>query len=122
MVDSAYFVKSTLLRAFIASFQHFVDMLQTYENMHKDVWCWKNIFWQTDRVFNTANLDNCSEKSSGLRLHNVWNYLLLELPLDLSNTLQIFTPVNLFAFQIVGSGEGDQVSRTSLLPSFICSG
>ena len=34
MVDSAYFVKSTPLRAFIGSFQHFVDMLQTY-------WSWK---------------------------------------------------------------------------------
>ena len=29
MVDSAYFVKTTPLKAFIGSFQHFVDMLQT---------------------------------------------------------------------------------------------
>ena len=28
MVDGAYFVKSTPLRAFIGSFQRFVDMLQ----------------------------------------------------------------------------------------------
>ena len=24
------------------------------EDVHKEVWCWKNIFWQTDRVFNLA--------------------------------------------------------------------
>ena len=30
MVDSVYIVKSTPLRAFIGSFQHFEDMLQTY--------------------------------------------------------------------------------------------
>ena len=30
MVDSAYFVKSTPLRAFTGSFQHFADMLKTY--------------------------------------------------------------------------------------------
>ena len=29
MVDSAYIVKSTPLRAFIGSFEHFADMLQT---------------------------------------------------------------------------------------------
>ena len=30
MVDSVYIVKSTILKAFIGSFQHFEDMLQTY--------------------------------------------------------------------------------------------
>ena len=30
MVDRAYFVKSTSLRAFTGSFQPFADMLQTY--------------------------------------------------------------------------------------------
>ena len=33
MVDSAYFVNSTPLRAFIGYFQHCADMLQTYEGV-----------------------------------------------------------------------------------------
>ena len=24
------------------------------EDVHEEVWCWKNIFWQTYRVFNLA--------------------------------------------------------------------
>ena len=32
------------------------NTLQIYyrhiEDVHKEVWCWKNIFWQTDSVFN----------------------------------------------------------------------
>ena len=46
-------------------------------------------------------------------MHILWNQLLLELPLDLFNTLQIFTSVNLFAFQIAGG------INSYLLPSFI---
>ena len=34
MDDSAYFVKSTPLRAFTGSFQHFADTLQTYRQMY----------------------------------------------------------------------------------------
>ena len=51
MVDSAYFVKSTPLTAFIGSFQHFADMLQTYWRCAWEVWSEKNIFWQTYMVF-----------------------------------------------------------------------
>ena len=84
MVDSVYIDRSTPLRAFIGSFQHFGDMLQTYwrcawrslmqkkyfltnlqsfqfshffntlkiccrhiEDVYEEVWCRKNIFWQT---------------------------------------------------------------------------
>ena len=111
-------MKLTPLRAFIASFQHFVDMC--IEDIHEEVWCWKNIFWQTDKVFNIANLYNCSQKNNGLILHSVWNQLLLELPLDHFNTLQLFTSaVNLFAFQIEGGGGGGRSSKSYLLPNFI---
>ena len=46
MVDSVYFVKSTLL-AFIESFQHFADMLQIVHSL--------NLFWTNLQVlFNLA--------------------------------------------------------------------
>ena len=51
MVDSVYIVKSTPLRAFIWSFQHFEGMLQTYWRC-----AWRSLMqkkknWQTYRVF-----------------------------------------------------------------------
>ena len=43
------------LRAFTGSFQHLANMLKTYiEDVHEEVWCWKNIFWQPYGVFNLA--------------------------------------------------------------------
>ena len=54
MVDSVYIVKSTPLRAFIGSFQHFEDMLQTYWRCAWRSLMQKKIFWQTYRVFNLA--------------------------------------------------------------------
>ena len=51
MFDSVYFVKSSPLRAFTGSFQHFEDMLQT---CMKKFDAENNIFWQTYMVFNLA--------------------------------------------------------------------
>ena len=52
MTDSAHFVKSSPPRAFIRSFQHLKMCYRHIEDVHKEVWCWKNTFWQIDRVFN----------------------------------------------------------------------
>ena len=52
------------------------------EDEHEEVWWWKNIFWQTYRVFNLAIL-------RWPIVHTLWNHLLLKLLLDLFNTLQI---------------------------------
>ena len=49
MVDSAFFVKSTPLRAFTGSFQHLTDMLQTYWRC-----AWRSLMLKKkffDRVF-----------------------------------------------------------------------
>ena len=35
MADSVKFVKSTPLRAIIEPFQHFADVLQTFEDVHE---------------------------------------------------------------------------------------
>ena len=81
--------------------------------MHKEVWCWNNIFWQTDRVFNIANLEKImvwycivcetiSSKSFHLIFSTLCRYLIQLLCLH---------------FKLWGGG-GDQLY---LLPSFISS-
>ena len=90
MVDSAYFVKSTLLRAFTGAFQHFADMLQTYWRCARRSLIWKNIFWQTDRVFNLSHFLTTAPSKWCLIVYTSWNQLLLELLLDLFNTLKIY--------------------------------
>ena len=108
MVDSAHFVKSAPLRVFTAIFSTFCGCVtDVLKICMKKFDAEKIFFWQTDRVFNIANLDNCCKIISRLILHSVWNQL-LELPLDHFNTLQVFISVNLFAFQIAG---GYQVSH-----------
>ena len=54
MTDSTYFVKWTPLRAFTGSFQHFADMYSHIEDVHEEVWCWKNIFLNKLTGFLTA--------------------------------------------------------------------
>ena len=54
MTDSIYFVKLAPLWTFIGSFLHFAYMYRYIEDVDEEVWCWKNIFWQIDRVFNLA--------------------------------------------------------------------
>ena len=54
LVDSVYIVKSIPLRAFIGSFQHFEDMLQTYWRCAWRSLMQKKYFWQTYRVVNLA--------------------------------------------------------------------
>ena len=51
MVDSVYIVKSTALRAFIDLFNTLKRCCRHIEDVHEEVWCRKNIFWQTYRVF-----------------------------------------------------------------------
>ena len=63
-----YFVKSSPLRVFTGSFQHFADMFRHIEDVREEVWCYKNIL---------------------LIVHTLWNQLLLELSLNLFNILQI---------------------------------
>ena len=60
------------------------------EDMHVEVWCWKNIFWQTDRVLNLAIFWRLYNKMFVLWLivHTLWNQLLSEPLLDLFSTLQ----------------------------------
>ena len=53
MVDSAYFVKSATLRAFIGSFQCFADMLQTYWKMCMKQFGAEKIFFYKLTVFLT---------------------------------------------------------------------
>ena len=53
MDDSAYFVKSTPLRAFTGSFQHFADMLDILKMCMKKFDA-EIFFGQTYRVFNLA--------------------------------------------------------------------
>ena len=58
----------------------------------------KQYFWQTDRVF---NLDNCSDK----KWFDTAQFVKSTAPrasIGFFNNLQIFTPVNLFVFQIAG--------------------
>ena len=52
MNDSAYFVKSTPLRAFTGSFQHLADMLDLLKMCMKKFDAEKNIFRPTYMVFN----------------------------------------------------------------------
>ena len=61
MVDSAYFVKSTPLRAFAESIQYFADMLQTYWMCMKKYDAEMFFFWQIYWVFNfKRSSDNCT--------------------------------------------------------------
>ena len=53
-----FLFKSTSVRAFIGSFQNFVDLLQTY-GRYEFMWKFdaeKNILFQKDRVFKLASL------------------------------------------------------------------
>ena len=71
----------------------------------------EKIFLTNWQRFWHSQLGQLLRENNNLILHSVWNQLLLELPLDLFNTLQIFTSVNLFAFKIAGGG-GYQVSHS----------
>ena len=57
------------------------------EDLHEEVWCWKTIFWQNYRVFKPF-FDLAPSKWC-LIVYTLWNQLLLELSLDLFNTLKI---------------------------------
>ena len=58
------------------------------EDVHEEVWCRKNIFWQTYRVFYLA-IFPWPPSNWWLIVYTLWNQLLLELSLDLFNTLKI---------------------------------
>ena len=61
MVDSAYFVKSTPLKAFTGSFQHFADMLVIMKMCMKTFDAEKNIFGKLTGFFNLAIFFFCDE-------------------------------------------------------------
>ena len=89
MVYSAYFVKSTPLRAFTGSFQHFADMLQTYWR-----YAWRNLmqkkyFLTNLQGFLLSHFSMTVQSNWWLIVYTLWNQLLLELLLDLFNTLKI---------------------------------
>ena len=42
------------------------------EDMHEEVWFWKNVFLKNWQGFNIENLNNCSEKMM------VWNCIVCE--------------------------------------------
>ena len=59
------------------------------EDVHEEVWCRKNIFWQTYRVFLLSHFSMTAPSNWWLIVYTLWNQLLLELSLDLFNTLKI---------------------------------
>ena len=73
------------------------------EDVHEEVWCWKNILWHTYRVFNLAIYRQLHLVNNGwmswfpktapskwyLIVYTLWNQLLLKLSLDLFNTLKL---------------------------------
>ena len=89
MVDSAYFVKSTPLRAFTGSFHHFADMLQTYWRCAWRSLMQKKIFSDKLTGFLLSHFSMAAPSNWWLIVYTLWSQLLLELSLDLFNTLQI---------------------------------
>ena len=87
MVDSAYYVKSTTLIAFTGSFQHFTHMLQTYcarRSLRQ-----KKYFLTNLQGFFLSHFSMTAPSNWWLIVYTLWNQLLLELSLDLFNTLKI---------------------------------
>ena len=62
MVDSAYFVKSTPLKSFHCIFSTLCRYVTDILKICMKKFDAEKIFFDTDGVFNIANLDNCSEK------------------------------------------------------------
>ena len=89
MVDSAYFVKSTPLRVFIGSFQHFAGMLQTYWRCAWRSLMQKKYFLTNLQGFLLSHFSMTAPSNWWLKVYTLWNQLLLELLLDLFNTLKI---------------------------------
>ena len=76
--------------------EHSLDLFNTLqlcyrhnEDVHEEVWCRKNIFWQTYRVLYLAIFLWLHLVIDGLIVYTLWIQLLLELSLDLFNTLKI---------------------------------
>ena len=59
------------------------------EDVHEEVWCYKNIFWQTYGVFNLSHFQTTAPSKLWLIVHTLWNQLLLQLSLNLFSILQI---------------------------------
>ena len=89
MVDSAYFVKSTSLRAFTGSFQHSAEMLQTYWRCAWRSLMQKKYFLTNLQGFLLSYFSMTAPCNWWLIVYTLWNHLLLELLLDLFNTLKI---------------------------------
>ena len=121
MVDNAYFVKSTPLIAFTGSFQYFADMLQTYWRCAWRSLMQKKYFLTNLQGFFLSHFSRTAPSNWWLIVYTLWNQLLLELSLDLFNTLkiccrhiedvheEIWCRKNIFWLTVCG---GYQVSRT----------
>ena len=89
MVDSAYFVKSTPLRAFTGSFQHFAYVLQTFWRCAWRSLTLKKIFLTNLQGLLLSHFSMTAPSNWWLIVYTLWNQLLLELSFDLFNTLKI---------------------------------
>ena len=88
MTDSSYIVKSTPLTAFIGSFQHFAKMLQTHWRCTCGSLMLKKYLLTKWQGFELSRFPTMFVLWLIVYTCTLWNQLLLELLLDLFNTLQ----------------------------------
>ena len=88
MVDSAYFVKPTPLRAFTRFFNS-TDLLQTYWSCASRSLMQKKYFLTNLQGVLLSHFSMAAANNWWLIVYTLWNQLLLELSLDLFNTLKI---------------------------------
>ena len=84
-----WLIVHTLWKHYLNLFSILQICYRHIEDVHEEDWCWKNIFWQTYRVFLLSHFSMTAPSNWWLIVYTLWNQLLLELSLDLFNAMKI---------------------------------
>ena len=84
-----WLIVHTLWKRYLNLFSILQICYRHIEDVHEEDWCWKNIFWQTYRVFLLSHFSMTAPSNWWLIVYTLWNQLLLELSLHLFNALKI---------------------------------